>query len=105
MEPFLPQGRMMQLYVFGRTEEIFIGLIHIIWYVLVYARLICTELVFEWEKGPIFAVKFSECGRWIVSASLDGTACVWDVKGKSLYNQYRCHTGKLVLTFLSIKLF
>jgi transducin (beta)-like 1 len=47
------------------------------------------------EKGPIFAAKFSKSGEWLVSASLDGTACVWHVKNKKLHKQYRSHTGKL----------
>jgi transducin (beta)-like 1 len=47
------------------------------------------------EKGPIFATKFSKSGEWLVTASLDGTACVWNVKNKKLHKQYRSHTGKL----------
>lgn len=45
------------------------------------------------EKGPIFATRFSQSGQWLLSASLDGTACVWDVKEKKLYMQFRCHAG------------
>ncbi|TFK41943.1 WD40-repeat-containing domain protein [Crucibulum laeve] len=43
------------------------------------------------HQGPIFATRFSKDGRWLVSASLDGTACLWDVKEKRLHRQYRCH--------------
>ncbi|GBE77654.1 WD40 repeat-like protein [Sparassis crispa] len=43
------------------------------------------------HEGPIFAVSFSKSGRWILTASLDGTACVWDVKGKKLHQQFKCH--------------
>ncbi|KAH8110643.1 WD40 repeat-like protein [Phellopilus nigrolimitatus] len=43
------------------------------------------------QKGPIFATRFSKSGRWLLSASLDGTACVWDVAEKKLFMQFRCH--------------
>ncbi|TDL28350.1 WD40 repeat-like protein [Rickenella mellea] len=43
------------------------------------------------HQGPIFATRFSKSGRWLLSASLDGTACVWDVSEKKLYMQFRCH--------------
>lgn len=45
------------------------------------------------HSGPIFTTRFSKSGRWLLTASLDGTACVWDVKGKRLHKQYRCHTN------------
>ncbi|KAI5122354.1 hypothetical protein M0805_004112 [Coniferiporia weirii] len=44
------------------------------------------------HQGPIFATRFSKSGRWLLSASLDGTACVWDVAEKKLFMQFRCHT-------------
>ncbi|KIM88979.1 hypothetical protein PILCRDRAFT_813977 [Piloderma croceum F 1598] len=44
------------------------------------------------HEGPIFAAKFSKSGEWLVTASLDGTACVWHVKNKRLHKQYRSHT-------------
>jgi transducin (beta)-like 1 len=47
------------------------------------------------EKGPIFATRFSKSGRWLLTASLDGTACLWDVREKILQMQYRCHTGNM----------
>ncbi|KAJ7860520.1 WD40 repeat-like protein [Mycena leptocephala] len=31
------------------------------------------------HQGPIFAVRFSKDGKWLITASLDGTACLWDV--------------------------
>jgi WD40 repeat protein len=31
----------------------------------------------------------------LLTASLDGTACVWDVTNKKLHRQYRSHKGKL----------
>ncbi|KAH9898280.1 WD40 repeat-like protein [Cubamyces lactineus] len=43
------------------------------------------------DKGPIFAARFSPGGRWLVTASLDGSACVWDVQGKRLHRQYTIH--------------
>ncbi|KDQ63157.1 hypothetical protein JAAARDRAFT_120290 [Jaapia argillacea MUCL 33604] len=43
------------------------------------------------HKGPIFATRFSKSGRWLLTASLDGTTCVWDIVQKKLHRQYRCH--------------
>ncbi|KAI0361488.1 WD40 repeat-like protein [Trametes cingulata] len=43
------------------------------------------------DKGPIFAARFSPGGRWLVTASLDGSACVWDVQGKRLHRQFTLH--------------
>ncbi|KAF8665417.1 hypothetical protein AX16_000436 [Volvariella volvacea WC 439] len=53
------------------------------------------ELYFEHpqhEKGPVFSTRFSPSGRWLLSASLDGTACLWDIRSKQLHRQYRCHS-------------
>ena len=47
------------------------------------------------EKGPIFATRFSKSGRWLLTASLDGTACLWDVGEKRLHMQYWCHMGNM----------
>jgi len=44
------------------------------------------------HEGPIFATKFSKSGQWLLTASLDGSACVWNVKTKKLHMQYRSHT-------------
>ncbi|RDB29531.1 F-box-like/WD repeat-containing protein TBL1Y [Hypsizygus marmoreus] len=44
------------------------------------------------HQGPIFATRFSKSGKWLLTASLDGTACLWDVKEKRVHRQYRCHT-------------
>ncbi|KZT02500.1 WD40 repeat-like protein [Laetiporus sulphureus 93-53] len=57
---------------------------------------VCTasgELYFSHtqHEGPIFATRFSKSGRWLLTASLDGTACVWDVAQKRLHQQYQCH--------------
>lgn len=43
------------------------------------------------QKGPIFATRFSKNGVWLLTASLDGTTCLWDVREKRLHKQYRCH--------------
>ncbi|KAI0825010.1 WD40 repeat-like protein [Trametes gibbosa] len=43
------------------------------------------------DKGPIFAARFSPGGRWLVTASLDGSVCVWDVQGKRLHRHYMVH--------------
>ncbi|KAJ6520391.1 WD40 repeat-like protein [Mycena sanguinolenta] len=58
---------------------------------------VCTdsgELYFEHtqHEGPIFAVRFSRDGKWLLTASLDGTVCLWDVNEKALHTQYRAHT-------------
>ncbi|KAJ7157165.1 WD40 repeat-like protein [Mycena filopes] len=58
---------------------------------------VCTasgELYFSHtqHKDPIFAVRFSKDGKWLLSASLDGTACLWDVAAKEMHTQYRSHT-------------
>lgn len=45
------------------------------------------------EKGPIFATRFSTSGKYLLTASLDGTVCQWDVPNKSLEAQYNCHEG------------
>ncbi|KAI6161433.1 WD40 repeat-like protein [Pisolithus thermaeus] len=50
-----------------------------------------TYLIDDHHKGPIFAAKFSPSGQWIVTASLDNTSCVWDVKDRRLHRQYRNH--------------
>ncbi|CCL98106.1 uncharacterized protein FIBRA_00100 [Fibroporia radiculosa] len=57
---------------------------------------VCTtsgELYFSHtqHEGPIFATRFSRSGRWLLTASLDGTACVWDVAEKRLHKQFQCH--------------
>lgn len=50
-----------------------------------------TYMIDDHHKGPIFAAKFSPSGQWIVTASLDNTSCVWDVKDRRLHRQYRNH--------------
>jgi WD40 repeat protein len=44
-------------------------------------------------KVPIFATRFSPSGRWLLTAGLDGTVCVWDVESKTMTKQYSCHEG------------
>ncbi|KAJ7762388.1 WD40 repeat-like protein [Mycena maculata] len=43
------------------------------------------------HRAPIFAVRFSKDGKWLLTASLDGTACLWDVTEKHLVRQYTAH--------------
>ncbi|KAI0347683.1 WD40 repeat-like protein [Trametopsis cervina] len=43
------------------------------------------------EKGPVFATKFSRSGQYLLTASLDGSVCVWDIPSKTLHAQYSCH--------------
>ncbi|KAF8910030.1 WD40 repeat-like protein [Gymnopilus junonius] len=45
------------------------------------------------HQGPIFSTRFSKNDAWLLTASLDGTTCLWDVKEKRLHRQYRCHKG------------
>ncbi|KAH7923908.1 WD40 repeat-like protein [Leucogyrophana mollusca] len=45
------------------------------------------------HKGPIFAGKFSRSGQWLVTASLDGSSCVWDVDNRRVHRHYRIHEG------------
>ena len=47
----------------------------------------------------MFAIRFSENGQWLLSASLDGSACVWDVKAKTMHAHYKYHAGMLWYTF------
>ncbi|KAF8347055.1 WD40 repeat-like protein [Amanita rubescens] len=44
------------------------------------------------HNGPIFATRFSKTGHWLLTASLDGTTCLWNVSEKRLQRQYHCHT-------------
>ncbi|EJD48488.1 WD40 repeat-like protein [Auricularia subglabra TFB-10046 SS5] len=43
--------------------------------------------------GPIFTVKFSPSGMFLLSASLDGSTVMLDVRAKKLLREYRCHEG------------
>ncbi|EIM83444.1 WD40 repeat-like protein [Stereum hirsutum FP-91666 SS1] len=44
------------------------------------------------HEGPIFATRFSPSGKWLLTASLDNTVGIWDVKNKSLHSRQKCHT-------------
>ncbi|KLO10113.1 WD40 repeat-like protein [Schizopora paradoxa] len=44
------------------------------------------------HRGSIFRVRFSKTGQFLLTASLDGTTCVWEVATKTLAMQYRCHS-------------
>ncbi|KAK1229779.1 hypothetical protein PQX77_001689 [Marasmius sp. AFHP31] len=43
------------------------------------------------HKGPVFTARFSPSGRWLVTASLDNTACVWDIPMKRIHRVYKAH--------------
>ncbi|KAE9409144.1 WD40 repeat-like protein [Gymnopus androsaceus JB14] len=43
------------------------------------------------HEGPIFTTRFSPSGRWLLTASLDGSSGLWDVVGKRLHRQYFGH--------------
>ncbi|KAJ6516812.1 WD40 repeat-like protein [Mycena vitilis] len=45
------------------------------------------------HQGPIFAVRFSKDGKWLITASLDGSVCLWDVNRKEMSLQYQAHAG------------
>lgn len=49
----------------------------------------------DMEQGPIFAARFSRSGKYLLTGSLDGTSCVWNVAEKKLVTMYRCHLGEL----------
>ncbi|KAF7292864.1 hypothetical protein MIND_01185400 [Mycena indigotica] len=55
---------------------------------------ICTvngDLYFSSNQhtAGLFAARFSKSGKWLLSASLDGTTCLWDVAKRELHTQYR----------------
>ncbi|KAK7680552.1 hypothetical protein QCA50_016333 [Cerrena zonata] len=59
---------------------------------------ICTptsEVYFskEQHQGPIFATRFSKSGKWLLTASLDGSVCLWDIPAKQLHSQYNLHSA------------
>ncbi|EIN13834.1 WD40 repeat-like protein [Punctularia strigosozonata HHB-11173 SS5] len=54
------------------------------------------------QKGPVFATRFSKSGKWLLTSSLDGTACVWDVQQKKLHRQFRCHIAVWTLNDLDM---
>ncbi|KAF8528107.1 WD40 repeat-like protein [Hysterangium stoloniferum] len=53
-----------------------------------------------YHSGPIFSVQFSKSGKWLLSASLDGTAIVWDVATKGLQMEFKVHTSCLDVDWL-----
>jgi WD40 repeat protein len=50
----------------------------------------------DYCQGPIFASRFSRDGKWLATASLDNTVCLWDVEKKQRRMQYK-HRGKTLL--------
>lgn len=66
-----------------------------------------AELYFEsrLHKGPIFATRFSRDGKWLATASLDNTVCLWDVEKKQRRMQYKHRGICLDLDWLDEELF
>ncbi|KAH8990194.1 WD40 repeat-like protein [Lactarius hatsudake] len=66
-----------------------------------------AELYFEsrLHKGPIFATRFSKDGKWLATASLDNTVCLWDVENKQRRMQYKHRGICLDLDWLDEELF
>lgn len=69
-------------------------LIHLSWHGI-WLPIFCIE------KGPIFSARFSKNDAWLLTGSLDGTTCLWDVKEKRLHRQYRCHKGGCLFQFFT----
>jgi WD40 repeat protein len=61
------------------------------------AELRALEVV-DCDQGPIFATRFSRDGKWLATASLDNTVCLWDVEKKQRRMQYK-HRGRTLLLF------
>ncbi|KAI0003805.1 WD40 repeat-like protein [Russula compacta] len=68
---------------------------------------VSAELYFEsrLHKGPIFATRFSRDGKWLATASLDNTVCLWDVEKKQRLMQYKHRGICLDLDWLDEELF
>ncbi|KAH9964195.1 WD40 repeat-like protein, partial [Russula dissimulans] len=68
---------------------------------------VTAELYFEsrLHKGPIFATRFSRDGKWLATASLDNTVCLWDVEKKQRRMQYKHRGICLDLDWLDEELF
>ncbi|KAI0308326.1 WD40 repeat-like protein [Multifurca ochricompacta] len=66
-----------------------------------------AELYFEsrLHKGPIFATRFSKDGKWLATASLDNTVCLWDIEKKQRRMQYKHRGICLDLDWLDEELF
>nr|GAT59520.1 predicted protein [Mycena chlorophos] len=43
------------------------------------------------HQAPIYCARFSKSGKWLLTASLDGTTCLWDVDRRELRMQYFVH--------------
>ena len=57
--------------------------------------------VVDHYQGPIFATRFSRDGKWLATASLDNTVCLWDVEKKQRRMQYK-HRGKHCCLLMTI---
>ncbi|KIY50650.1 WD40 repeat-like protein [Fistulina hepatica ATCC 64428] len=45
------------------------------------------------HTGPLFAVRFSPSGNYLLTASLDHTVILWDILHKSMIHQYKFHSN------------
>ncbi|KAJ7057089.1 WD40 repeat-like protein [Mycena amicta] len=57
------------------------------------------------HQSGIFAARFSKNGKWLLSASLDGTACIWDVAKRELHTKYSVGAECLDVDWLSDTIF
>lgn len=53
------------------------------------------------HKGPVFSLRFSPDGKYVASASLDGSSSVWNIAEKKCIGEHKDHTDCcLVLNWL-----
>ncbi|KAK7039430.1 F-box-like/WD repeat-containing protein TBL1Y [Favolaschia claudopus] len=57
------------------------------------------------HQQAIFAVRFSQDGKWLLTASLDATTCLWDVNTKELKRIYPTQGCCLDIDWISNTLF
>ncbi|GFY81022.1 WD-40 repeat family protein [Actinidia rufa] len=48
------------------------------------------------HKGPIFSLKWSKKGDYVLTGSVDKTAIVWDVKAEEWKQQFEFHSGPIL---------
>jgi hypothetical protein len=62
-----------------------------------YVQRLCHSelLTIKGNRGPISSASFSPDGAWVVTASFDGTAKVWDARSGALALTCKGHTGQV----------
>lgn len=50
---------------------------------------------FQYHNGPVFATRWSKSSQYLLSASFDKTAVVWDAKSETKRQQIKLHDGTL----------